>query len=108
MVACLLKKMFWKYSWVHVLKLKSCFSQVKLAFSEEVAFIQADSISMISQFLFRFSPRITGGLLLLQIAFVSFWKSPLLGNSLNRAFFNRLRLILYSNSVYVYFAVFTR
>ena len=38
----------------HVFELKNCFSQVQLAFSEEVAFIQANVASIIS-FLSRFS-----------------------------------------------------
>ena len=39
--------MFWKYSWAHVFELKNCFSQVKPAFGEEVAFIQPNAASII-------------------------------------------------------------
>ena len=47
------------------------FSQVKLAFSDKVAFIQPNTAGKIS-FLFRFSQRITGRFLLLEITFTDF------------------------------------
>ena len=84
------------------------FLQVKLAFSDEVAFIQPNADSVIS-FLFRFSRRITGRLLLLEVTFISFWQSlldisftPTESSSIDSDLF------LYSNSVDVYFATFTR
>ena len=76
------KKIFGMYSWAHVFELKNCLSQVKLAFSEEVAFIQPNAASIIS-FLSRFSQRITGRLLWLEVAFISFWYPILLSNAFN-------------------------
>ena len=67
MIAFMLKKMFRKYCWAHVFKLKN----VKLAFSEEVAFIQPNTASIIS-FVFRFSQGINGRLLLPEITFTDF------------------------------------
>ena len=62
--------------------LKICFCKFKLALGEETAFIQPDASSIIS-FLFQFSQRITGRLFLLEITFISFWQSLLLGISFN-------------------------
>ena len=61
---------------------RNCFSQVQLALSEEVAFIQPNAASIIS-FLSRISHRITSRLLWLEIAFISFWYSILLSNAFN-------------------------